>query len=67
MPCAQNDNEGVHALAKHRARLGDDGRLDDRGVVEQDVLDLGGENLVAAAVDDVLDAVDHTQVAAVHP
>src|SRR5579862_9581485 len=56
-------DKGVDSLAEHRTGLGDDRRLDDRGMIEEDVLDLGCEDLVAATVDDVLDAVDDPEVA----
>jgi hypothetical protein len=54
----------MNALAKHRARLRHHCGFDDGGMFEQDVLDLGGEDLVAPAVDHVLDAIDDSQVAA---
>ena len=56
-------DEGVNALAKHRAGLGHDRDLDDGGMFEQDVLDLGSVDLEPAAVDHVLDAIDDPQIA----
>jgi hypothetical protein len=41
-------DKGVNALAKHRAWLGHDRDLDNGGMFEQDVLDLGGIDLIAA-------------------
>jgi hypothetical protein len=38
-------DKGVNALAKHRAWLGHDRDLDNGGMFEQDVLDLGGKIL----------------------
>src|SRR3984885_2105474 len=52
---AEND-KGVDAFAENRARLGDDGSLDDRRMVEQNVLHLRGEDLVSPRVDTALEA-----------
>jgi hypothetical protein len=57
---AQHD-EGVDAFAEHRTWLRHHRDLDDCGMFEQDVLDLGGVDLIPAAVDDVLDAIDDAQ------
>ena len=40
-------DEGMNALAKHRAGLRHDRDLDDGWMFKQNVLDLGGEDLVA--------------------
>src|SRR5579871_5069724 len=59
---AQND-EGMDALAEDRAGLCNDCRFHHRRMVEQNILDFGGEDFESAAVDDVLDPVDDPQVA----
>jgi hypothetical protein len=59
----RGDHEGVHALAQHRAGLRHHGGLDHARVAHQRVLDLDRIDLVAAAVDHVLLAVEHAHVA----
>ncbi len=59
---AQHD-EGVNALTEHGTGLRHHRDLDDGWMFEQDVLNLGGVDLEPAAVDHVLDAIDHPQVA----
>src|SRR6478672_2501414 len=59
---AEHD-EGVNALAEHRTWLRHDRDLDDCGMFEQDVLDLGGVDLEPTAVDHILDAINDPQVA----
>ena len=53
----------MDALAEHRAWLRHDRDLDDGGMFEQNVLDLGRVDLEPAAVDHVLDAIDDPQIA----
>ncbi len=53
----------MSTLAKNRTRIGNQRRLADTFVFQQKVLDLGAENLVAAAVDDILLAVANTDIA----
>ena len=57
------DDEGHQVLAEHGVRGADDGDLLDRVVLHQDVLDVGGVHVVAAADDHVLGASDDVEVA----
>ncbi|HUE47025.1 MAG TPA: hypothetical protein VMO81_12305 [Aestuariivirgaceae bacterium] len=59
------DDEGMNALAEHRAGLGDDRGFDDGRMSQKDVLHLDTVNLVAAAIDDVLLAIEKAQIAVV--
>jgi O-acetyl-ADP-ribose deacetylase (regulator of RNase III) len=56
-------HEGMHPLAQHRAGAADDGRLHHAGPGHQHVLDLDRIDLVAAAVEHVLLAVEHAHIA----
>src|ERR1700685_1508270 len=49
----------MHALAQHRAWLGDDRALDHAGVAGHDGFHLRGIDFQAAAVDHVLLAIEH--------
>ena len=49
----------MHPFAQDRAGHRHDRRLHDTRISEQDVFDLGGEDLVSAPVDHVLDPVNH--------
>src|SRR5579883_212573 len=54
------DGEGAHLLAQHAVRHGHAGHVEDGRVHQQQVLDLFGADLLAAAIDDVLLATfDH--------
>src|SRR5919201_2543102 len=56
-----HDDDGEHRLAPPRIGHPDDGRLSDRRMRVEDVLDLGGVHVLAAADDHVLFAVDERQ------
>src|SRR6185437_4557384 len=69
-------DEGLGYLPGQRVALTDDGRVRHRGVGQQEGLDLGGRDLVALVLDQLLDPVGHVEpavlagrddVAGVHP
>src|SRR5439155_16413052 len=60
---AQPD-DGTHLFPQLGVREADHGDVADVGVLEQGALDLGGVDVLAPADDDVLDAVDHVEPAA---
>src|ERR1700722_6520299 len=57
------DHRRADVLAEHRVRHGERHRLQDGGVVHQSFIDLAGRDLLAAAVDDLLQPPGQRQVA----